>query len=217
MLGAMYVPAFNAVEDEAEVRALVESVGSGWLVTSGDGSAAPAATLLPVLWREDRVRCHLARANPHWRSMVEGMRALLIVTGPQAYVSPSWYASKAEHGRVVPTWNYVAVQLSGSLVVRHEPAWLLDLVTALTDRHEGARAADGERWRVDDAPPEFIASQLKAIVGVELLVDTVEAKAKLSQNRSAADQQGVVDGLRRESPAGGPEVADLMTRPGDLG
>jgi transcriptional regulator len=213
MLGGMYVPAFNAVEDEAEVRALVESVGSGWLVTSGDGSAAPAATLLPVLWREDRVRCHLARANPHWRSMVDGMRALLIVTGPQAYVSPSWYASKAEHGRVVPTWNYVAVQLSGSLVVRHEPAWLLDLVTALTDRHEAARAA-GERWQVDDAPPEVIASQLKAIVGVELLVDTVEAKAKLSQNRSAADQQGVVDGLRRESQGASPGVPELMREEG---
>jgi len=118
--------------------------------------------------------------------------ALVIVRGPDAYVSPSWYASKAEHGRVVPTWNYVTAHVYGQLVIHDDPDWVGVLVRRLTDRHE----ADSPRpWSVDDAPASFIAGQLRAIVGVELVISRVDAKAKLSQNRPAADIDGVITGL----------------------
>jgi len=118
--------------------------------------------------------------------------ALVIVRGPDAYVSSSWYASKAEHGRVVPTWNYVTAHVYGQLVIHDDPDWVDALVRRLTDQHE----ADGPRpWSVNDAPASFIAGQLRAIVGVELVISRVDAKAKLSQNRSAADIDGVIAGL----------------------
>jgi transcriptional regulator len=116
----------------------------------------------------------------------------VIVRGPDAYVSPGWYASKADHGRVVPTWNYVTAHVYGELVVRDDPVWVEDLVRRLTAKHE---ASMPHPWHVDDAPPAFVAGQLRAIVGVELRISRVEAKAKLSQNRSEADVAGVVAGL----------------------
>ena len=202
----MYAPAFNRVDDEDVARRMVADVGAGELVTVGpDGY--PVATLLPVLWSGDRVRAHLARANPHWRLIAEDSPGLLVVTGPQAYISPSWYASKAEHGRVVPTWNYTTVHLTGRVRVHDDVEWLRDLVTELTSSHEAGRE---KPWAVTDAPEAYVEGQLRGIVGVELVVERVEAKAKLSQNRSEADRAGVVEGLRAEGTAGPGEVADLM-------
>lgn len=204
----MYVPRFNAIGDVAEMRDLVRAVGSAELVTvAADGY--PAVTLLPVIWDEDRLVFHMARANPHWRSIAAGAPALAVVTGAQAYVSPGWYASKAEHGRVVPTWNYSSVQLTGRATVRDDPEWLRDAVTRLTDVHEEPRT---DRWSVADAPAPYVEKQLRAIVGVDFVVERVEGKAKLSQNRSDDDFAAVVAGLRRE---GGPrehEVAAAMDR-----
>ncbi len=200
----MYTPASMEI-DEIEARSLVDAVASGWLVTIG-ADAAPVATLLPVLWRGDRVIAHLAKANPHWRDL-DGARALLIVGGPEAYISPSWYPSKAEHGRVVPTWNYLAVHLTGTVTVHHGPAWLREMVTDLTERHEGERA---EPWAVDDAPAEYVDAMLQAIVGVELAVERVEGKAKLSQNRPEPDQLGVIAGLAGSAGAGAEAIADAM-------
>ena len=115
--------------------------------------------------------------------------------GADAYISPGWYASKAEHGRVVPTWNYITAHVYGTLVVHDDPAWVEDLVRRLTGRHE----AEAEHpWSVDDAPAAFIAGQLRAIVGVELIITRIEAKAKLSQNRPEADVVGVVAGLKAQ-------------------
>ncbi|PKW28340.1 FMN-binding negative transcriptional regulator [Phycicoccus duodecadis] len=202
----MYIPPFNRAEDDLAVRRLVTEVGAGWLVTSRAGSA-PSASFLPVLWREDTVVAHLARANPHWREIGDGTPALLVVTGPDAYVSPSWYASKAEHGRVVPTWNYSAVHLTGVARVHEDPEWLRSAVTDLTDRHEAGRH---DRWRVTDAPPEYVEGQLRGIVGLELTVTAVEGKEKLSQNRSSDDRSGVVEGLLREERAQTRGVADAM-------
>ena len=119
----------------------------------------------------------------------------MIVRGPDAYISPSWYATKAEHGRVVPTWNYVTAHVHGVVTVHDDPAWVAELVRELTDRHEAGRAAP---WSVDDAPPKFFAGQLRAIVGVELAIERIEAKFKLSQNRPAADVDGVIEGLRAD-------------------
>jgi transcriptional regulator len=193
----MYVPVFNAMDDDDEARELVRAVGSAELITAGpDGY--PVATLLPVLWEGDRLVAHMARGNPHWRSVAPGTPALAVVTAAQSYVSPGWYASKREHGRVVPTWNYSSVHLTGRLTVHDDAEWIRGQVTRLADAHEEHRAAP---WAVTDAPETFVTKQLRAIVGIELVVERVEGKAKLSQNRSEADRAGVVDGLLAE-PAG---------------
>ena len=195
----LYVPRFN-VMDPDDVRPFVAAVATAQLVTVGE-DGVPDATFLPVLWEGDRLVGHLARANRHWRRMVDGSPALAIVTGPDTYVSPSWYASKAEHGKVVPTWNYSVVHLRGAVVVHDDPEWVRSLVTRLTDRHEADRA---ERWRVTDAPSDYVDKNLRPIVGVEILVESVEAKAKLSQNRSDEDRAGVAAGLAADGidPAG---------------
>jgi len=198
------------MEDPAEVDAFLAAHPSGQLVTVGpDG--APDATLLPyILDRPDegeggwRVLVHLARANDHWRRITDGACGLFVVTGADAYVSPSWYASKREHGRAVPTWNYSAVHLRGAVRVHDDTDWLRDLVTRLTDAHEAEREP---RWRVTDAPEKYVNGQLRAIVGVELVVEEVEAKAKLSQNRSLEDRQGTVAGLEAERSSSSQEVA----------
>jgi transcriptional regulator len=186
----LYVPRFN-VMDPDEVRPFVDAVATAQLVTVGD-DGVPDATFLPVLWEGDRLVGHLARANPHWRRIVADSPALAVVTGPDTYVSPSWYASKVEHGKVVPTWNYTVVHLRGRVTVHDDPAWVRGLVTRLTDRHEQPRA---EPWAVTDAPADYVEKNLRPIVGVEVVVSSVEAKAKLSQNRSDEDRAGVAAGL----------------------
>jgi transcriptional regulator len=186
----LYVPRFNAMDPD-DIRPFVHAVGTAQLVTVGE-DGTPDATFLPVLWEGDRLVGHLARANTHWRRIVDGSPALAIVTGADTYVSPSWYATKAEHGKVVPTWNYSVVHLRGAVTVHDDPAWVRGLVTRLTDRHEHPRA---EPWAVTDAPADYVDKNLRPIVGVELVVGSVEAKAKLSQNRSDEDRAGVAAGL----------------------
>ncbi|HET8602873.1 MAG TPA: FMN-binding negative transcriptional regulator [Marmoricola sp.] len=204
----MYIPHFNAIDDHDEIGRLVRAVGSAELVTIGtDGY--PVATLLPVIWEADRLLLHMARANPHWKAIAPQTPALAVVTAAEGYISPSWYATKAEHGRVVPTWNYSGVHLTGRVTVYHDDDWLLDAVTRLTDLHEAARP---EPWAVADAPADYLRKQLRAIVGIEMAVERVEGKAKLSQNRSDEDRRGVIDGLRA---AGGPReraLAEAMER-----
>ncbi len=201
----MYLPHFNQM-DGSEVPAFLDAVGSAELVTTGS-DGYPLATLLPLVRDGDRLVLHMARANAHWRAIEPGTPALAVVTGPQAYVSPAWYAAKAEHGRVVPTWNYSAVHLTGRATVHDDPEWVRDAVTRLTEHHEQARP---DPWSVTDAPAAYLEKQLRAIVGIELLVERVEAKAKLSQNRSPEDQAGVLDGLDREGGAREHAVAEAM-------
>lgn len=195
----LYVPRHNLM-DADDVRPFVAAVATAQLVTVGD-DGVPDATYLPVLWEGDRLVGHLARANAHWRRIVDGSPALAVVTGPDTYVSPSWYASKAEHGRVVPTWNYSVVHLRGAVHVHDDDAWVRGMVTRLTDHHEAERP---EPWAVTDAPGDYVTKNLRPIVGVELLVASVEAKAKLSQNRSDEDRAGVAAGLAADGrdPAG---------------
>lgn len=204
----MYIPHFNGMEDLDEIRALVTAVGTAELVTVG-ADGYPMATLLPVIWDGERLVFHLARANQHWKSIEPGSPALAVVTGAQGYVSPSWYPAKAEHGKVVPTWNYSAVQFTGRATAHDDVDWLREAVTRLTDLHEGLRE---QPWAVTDAPEDYLRKQLRAIVGVEMAVERVEAKAKLSQNRSEADRRGVVDGLRRDGGPAERELADVMER-----
>jgi len=194
----MYTPPFNAVRDDDEVRAMVAAARTGWLVTLG-GDGFPVATLLPIMWHGDTVIAHMAKANHQWEAISPDTPALIIVGGAEAYVSPSWYAAKAEHGKVVPTWNYSAVHLSGTATVHTDAEWLRDAVTDLTHVHESRR---DHPWQVTDAPEVYVEAQLRGIVGIELAVTRVEGKAKLSQNRSEQDRHGVVGGLRADATSG---------------
>jgi len=206
----VYVPKHFAAPDDVAVRDLLRHHGAADLVTSTDDGLR--ATLLPFVVDEDaagapvRLLGHVARTNEQWRLPALG-EALVIVRGPDAYVSPSWYATKREHGRVVPTWNYVTAHVHGRLVVHDDAAWVEALVRRLTAKHEDGRS---ERWSVDDAPPEYVAGQLRAIVGVEVEVTRVEAKWKLSQNRPEADRAGVLVGLDAEQSAAAHDVAEAM-------
>ena len=207
----MYVPKHFAAPDDEAVRDLLRHHGAADLVTSTAGGLV--ATLLPFVYddeggRPGRLLGHVARNNEQWSTPALG-EVLVIVRGPDAYVSPSWYATKSEHGRVVPTWNYVTAHVHGRLVVHDDVAWVEALVRRLTAKHEGSREAP---WSVDDAPPAFVAGQLRAIVGLEVEITRIEAKLKLSQNRSAADVDGVVEGLTGENAAAAHEVAAAMRR-----
>jgi transcriptional regulator len=206
----MYVPRFNALDDDAAIRAMVRGIGAAELVTVGE-DGYPLATRLPVVWEDDRLVMHIARANPHWRSIPadDDVAALAVVTDAEAYVSPAWYAAKAEHGRVVPTWNYSAIQIAGRVRRHDDPEWVRRAVTMLTERHEADRP---DPWAVTDAPATYVDKQLKAIVGLELTIERVEGKVKLSQNRSEEDRAGVVAGLRTEGDGREATVADQMER-----
>ena len=207
-MGSVYVPRFNAVDDPDAIQAMVRAIGAAELVTVGE-DGYPLATRLPVVWEDDRLVLHMARANPHWRAIPAdgGVAALAIVTDAEAYVSPAWYATKAEHGRVVPTWNYSAVHITGRVRRHDDPEWVRRAVTMLTEKHESSRA---EPWAVTDAPATYVDKQLRAIVGLELTIERVEGKAKLSQNRSEEDRAGVVAGLRAEGGGREATVADQM-------
>jgi len=194
----MYVPAYFQ-PDDAEILELLSSGRAANLITATtDGLLA---TMLPLVHDTSAARPglgpwgallgHVARNNGQWKTPAIG-EAMVIVAGPDAYVSPAWYATKREHGRVVPTWNYITAHVYGRLVIHDDLAWVEANVRRLADHHERNRV---EPWSVDDAPAPYIAGQLKAIVGVEILIDRVEGKWKLSQNRSDADIVGAIEGL----------------------
>lgn len=200
----MYVPQHFAMGD-ADLRALLARPAGDLVTATADGLKA---TFLPFVHDagagpHGALLGHLARNNDQWRVPPVG-EAMVVLRGPDGYVSPGWYASKAEHGRVVPTWNYVTVHVHGELVVHDDVAWLRDLVGRLTDLHEAGRQGP---WSVADAPEAFVAGQLRAVVGVELRISRIEAKAKLSQNRPPADVDGVVQGARA---AGDAALADAV-------
>lgn len=200
----MYVPQHFAMGD-ADLRALLARPAGDLVTATADGLRA---TFLPFVHDagagpHGALLGHLARNNDQWRVPPVG-EAMVVLRGPDGYVSPGWYASKAEHGRVVPTWDYVTVHVHGELVVHDDVAWLRDLVGRLTDLHEAGRQGP---WSVADAPEAFVAGQLRAVVGVELRISRIEAKAKLSQNRPPADVDGVVQGARA---AGDAALADAV-------
>ena len=205
----MYVPAhFEMPPDEA--RAWLAGVRAADLVTVSDHGLV--ATFLPLLYEAERhvLLGHVARNNDHWRAAGGDVESLVILRGPDDYVSPSWYDTKREHGRVVPTWNYTTLHVYGRLIAHDDVEWLRGLVTRLTNKHEATQA---EPWHVTDAPARYIDGQLRAIVGLELVISRVEAKAKLSQNRSDADRAGVVAGLNEVGTPHAVALAEQM-RPG---
>lgn len=214
-LANVYIPGPNAVDDPSTIARLLDIAGVGHLISRDPADAARGfdASVLPFLVDDELriARAHFARANPQWRSL-DGQLVLMVVPVSNAYVSPSWYPSKQVDGRVVPTWNYEVVHLHGTAHIRDEAAFVEQVVRELTDRHEGNRSGRGGAppWSVDDAPADFIERQLRAIVGVEIAIERVEAKQKLSQNRSQDDQAGVVAGLSMSPRAGDTAVARSM-------
>jgi transcriptional regulator len=192
----MYVPEHFATDPQT-VDALLGNLNAADLITvTDDGLLATFLPLLyePSLGEHGALVGHLARNNDQWRRTPIG-EALVIAHGVDGYISPSYYAAKAEHGRVVPTWNYVTAHVYGELIVHDDVEWLSGMVRRLTERHEAERE---HPWSVDDAPAAYLAGQLRAIVGVELRISRIEAKAKLSQNRSGADIDGVIEGLEHD-------------------
>jgi transcriptional regulator len=207
------------VDDPGALLAELCAVVPATLVTHGPEGFR--ASILPMLFDPDdgpsgMLRGHLARGNPQWReiqaALAAGTRgageALAIFDGPDAYVSPAWYEEKRLTGKVVPTWNYITVQAHGTLTLQHDPAWLVPHVARLVARHEGGRA---NPWSLGDAPEGYIDTQARAIVGLELRITRLEAKAKLSQNRSDADIGGAIEGLDGGTP-GERQVASAMRR-----
>jgi transcriptional regulator len=200
----MYLPRHFEQHDRAALAALMRERPLATLVVATP--SGPSADLIPLEYVADAgpqgtLRGHVARANPLWQHA--GAQALVVFTGPEAYVSPGWYAAKREHGKVVPTWNYTMVQARGILRAVDDAAWLRALVGRLTDHHEAAQATP---WQVGDAPDEFVAQMLRAIVGIEITLDTLQGKWKISQNRSVADRDGVAAGLDATQP----EMAALV-------
>ena len=222
----MYIPRHFGLEDRPQISEFVAAAGAAHLVTF-DG-AELTATLLPVIWDQDDGTSHAAPAateteTDRLRAPARPHRAGQPPVGDRAARrSRAGYRARAagvhlaelvrrkrEHGRVVPTWNYVTVHFTGPVTFHRDPEWLRGLVTRLTTKYEGQRE---QPWHVTDAPPAFIDGQLRGIVGVEMTVTRVEAKAKLSQNRGAADRAGAIEGLRGEDDPGSAEIADLMVR-----
>ncbi|WBV44383.1 FMN-binding negative transcriptional regulator [Pseudoroseomonas cervicalis] len=207
----MYTPPAFREDDPAALRAMMQAAGLATLVTAtAEGlQATPLPLLLaPEEGEHGTLYGHLARANPQWRLPALG-EAMVLFPGPDAYVSPSFYPSKAEHQKVVPTWNYVALHAYGPAEFFEEPARLLDLVTRLTERHEAARPRP---WAVADAPDAFIRAQLRGIVGLRLPIARLEGKRKLSQNRGAEDRAGVAAGLAAAPGEAERAIAALIPR-----
>lgn len=207
----MYVPPAFRMEDLPDLHAAIRAARLATLVTST--AEGLLATPLPLLLDPEdgpfgALHGHLARANPQWEGAAQG-EALAIFGGPDAYVTPSWYATKQEHGRVVPTWNYVAVHAYGTPEFYEDEARLLDVVSRLTERHESGRP---EPWSVSDAPARFVQGQLRGIVGLRLPIARLVGKRKMSQNRSPEDRAGVAAGLGSSDRPADREAARLIPR-----
>ncbi|CAH1669093.1 MULTISPECIES: FMN-binding negative transcriptional regulator [unclassified Chelatococcus] len=207
----MYVPPAFREDDPSELRRIMREARLSTLVTAT--TEGLIATPLPLILDDGEgehgvLHGHLAKANPQWKLPASG-EALVIFSGPDAYVSPSWYPSKREHGKVVPTWNYVAVHAYGQPEFFDDEARLLEAVTRLTNLHEQPRAAP---WSVTDAPEAFIKAQLKGIVGLRLPITRIEGKRKMSQNRNADDRDGVAEGLLASDEASDQVVSQLIPR-----
>lgn len=207
----MYTPPAFRIDELADIHGVMRAARSATLVTATpDGLVGtPVPTIVaPDEGAYGTLYAHVARANSQWKLPPIG-EAMAIFGGPQAYITPSWYATKRETHKVVPTWNYVAVHAYGPVEFFEDADRLLDVVTRLTDLHERDRP---DRWRVSDAPADFIKAQLRAIVGLRMPITRLDAKRKMSQNRNAADRAGVVEGLSRSAIPDDVAISELVPR-----
>lgn len=208
----MYQPSYHREDRLAPQQDLIRAYPLASLVTMGRGGlvANPVPFILDASASPKGVlKAHIARANPLWQDYDPSHEALVIFQGPQSYVSPSFYASKKETGKVVPTWNYVCVQAYGRLKVIEEKSWLVDQIRALTKLHEANQPTP---WTIEDAPADFIASMLNAIIGIEIDISRIEGKWKLSQNRSAADRASLIEALRMSDAENAGTIASLIDK-----
>lgn len=206
----MYQPPHFREERLDVQHALIRAHPLGMLVTIGSGglSANPLPFHLdPDASERGTLRAHLSRANAQWRDFDPSHEALVIFQGVDTYVTPSWYETKRETGKVVPTWNYALVQAYGPLKVIDDPQWLIRQIGALTARHEASQA---KPWSVEDAPPAYIEAQLRGIIGIEIPIGRIEGKWKVSQNRNEPDRTGVAAGLRATEGGSAQAMADLV-------
>ena len=208
----MYLPSHFEETRVDVMRELVRNHALGALVTSGPGGLT--ANHVPFVLDADpapfgTLRAHVARANPMWREFAADVEALVLFQGPQTYITPSWYATKKETGKVVPTYNYMVVHAHGVMRAIDDAVWLREFVGRLTDRFESSRA---KPWAMTDAPEDFIASQLRAIVGIEIKLTRLVGKWKVSQNRNDIDREGVIAGLREVSDANLEKMAAAVER-----
>ena len=206
----MYLPSNFKEERTDVVHDLIRAHPLGTLVTLDaqglNGNHMPFE-IIPEAAPFGTLRAHVARANPVWRDFSKEVEALVIFQGPQGYVTPSWYATKAETGKVVPTWNYLVVHAYGPLKIIDDTEWLRAFVTRLTDRFEAGRA---DPWKVTDAPDDYVEKMLTAIVGIEIPVTRLLGKWKASQNRVAVDRAGVVRGLKERDGAGDSAMSEWV-------
>lgn len=208
----MYMPSHFEETRVDVMRELVRNHALGALVTSGPGGLT--ANHVPFILDPEpapfgTLRAHVARANPVWREFSGEVEALVIFQGPQTYITPSWYATKKESGKVVPTYNYMVVHAHGAMRAIDDAEWLHQFVGRLTDRFESARV---QPWAMTDAPEAFIAAQLRAIVGIEIKLTRLVGKWKVSQNRNAVDREGVIAGLRESGDANLDKMAGAIER-----
>ncbi len=210
MAHGMYQPPHFRETDLPTQHGLIVSHPLGLLISPGlEGILAnPVPFVLhPELGERGTLRCHLARANPQLQALADKPDALVVFQGAERYITPSWYASKAEHGKVVPTWNYAIVQARGVARLQSDPAWLRTHVSTLSDTREAGR---DHPWALDDAPEAFVQSQLKGIVGIEIEIAAIEGKWKVSQNRPEPDRAGVVAGLMADGDETAIAMADMV-------
>lgn len=207
----LYNPSAFQEQDPEIIHAFIQAQGKGLFITSeanGLQSTFLPFVLYPHEGKNGVLRAHFARGNAHWKELRENTQCLVVFSGENGYITPSWYATKAQSGKVVPTWNYEMVEVRGVATVVEDTGWLRRLLTDLTKQHEGIRP---EPWHLDDAPPDFLAAQLKGIVGLEIVVHEIEGKWKMSQNKTAEDRSGVVAGLGDEAdPHHNPKLAALV-------
>jgi transcriptional regulator len=212
----MYEPPLHRQEDLAAEHALIRQYPLGLLISHGPSGLL--ANAIPFLIdaeasRFGTLRAHVARANPQWKDLQLVEEALVVFQGVDHYISPSWYETKRETGKVVPTWNYLVVQARGRPRVIEDAGWLRMQIEALTQKKESERAAP---WAVGDAPDDFIASQIRQIVGVEIEIADIRGKWKVSQNRKVEDRAGVIAGLRADRDEEAAKMAAIVEQTGPV-
>lgn len=208
----MYTPKYDALTDISAMQTHIEQYALGaWVCTSD--SRLTANHIPFVLDRQHdshgRLLGHVSRANPVWRTLAKEGPSVVMFMGPNAYITPAWYPSKQTHGKVVPTWNYVAVHAHGVARAVEEPSWILDMLNRLTDAQELGRS---NRWRVSDAPADYVARKLRSIVGIEITIDQFERRLKISQDEEREDRLGTVEGLMQECSAPAQVLAGMVLR-----
>ena len=206
----MYTPAYHAFNDIEKMRAHIAAHPLGAWVCHAHGQLI--ANHIPFVLdakhgSHGRLLAHVSRANSVWRELIGGAPSVVMFRGPSAYITPSWYPGKHQHGKVVPTWNYVTVHAHGMARAMEDTCWILDVLNRLTDTQESQRT---EPWKVSDAPSAYIDKMLRAVVGIEITIDRVEGRLKVSQDEDEQDRRGTVEGLQHSTDASTQVLASLV-------